>query len=85
MIEGVRLVVTNRDVFDAGRFGVELAAALRFLYPGKIVFGANRTLIGSNSLVKGLEVGTAPEDLLRQEEESLTRFREMREKYLLYR
>jgi uncharacterized protein YbbC (DUF1343 family) len=83
-IEGVRFVVTNRDVFDAGRFGVELAAALQHLYPGKIAFGADRKLIGSNSLVDGLVKGVAPEDLLKQEEESLTRFEQLREKYLLY-
>ncbi len=59
-IEGVRFVLANRDVFDAGRFGVELAAALQHLYPGKIAFGRDRTLIGSNSLVEGLEKGLAP-------------------------
>ncbi len=38
MLDGVRFVVTNRDVFDAGRFGIELAAGLQHLYPGKIAF-----------------------------------------------
>jgi len=84
-IEGVRFVVSNRDVFDAGRFGVELAAALQHLYPGKIVFSADRKLLGSTLLVDGLTKGVGPADLLKTERESLLRFGQLREKYLLYR
>jgi len=84
-IEGVRFVVTNRDVFDAGRLGVELAAALQNLYPGKIALAVDRKLIGSSLLVDGLAKGVAPADLLRHERESLLRFEQLREKYLLYR
>ncbi len=84
-IEGVRLVVTNRDVFDAGRLGVELAAALQHLYPGKIVFGVDRKLIGSSRLVEGFTKGIAPDRLFEQEGESLLRFEQLRNKYLLYR
>jgi uncharacterized protein YbbC (DUF1343 family) len=83
-VEGVRFVVTNRDVFDAGRFGVELAATLQHLYPGKMAFGVDRKLIGSNGLVEGLTKGVAPAELLKQEGESLLRFEQLREKYLLY-
>jgi uncharacterized protein YbbC (DUF1343 family) len=85
MIEGVRFVVTNRDVFDAGRFGVELAAALQHLYPGRIVFSVDRKLIGSVSLVDGLIKGTAPAELLKVEKDELGRFGQLREKYLLYK
>ena len=84
-IEGVRFVVTNRDVFDAGRFGIELAAALQHLYPGKIVFSVDRKLIGSTLLVDGLTKGVAPGDLMKVEKESLLRFEQLRGKYLLYR
>jgi uncharacterized protein YbbC (DUF1343 family) len=84
MIDGVRFVVTNRDVFDAGRFGIELAAALQHLYPGKIAFGVDRKLIGSTALVENLVKGVAPEELLKQEKEGLLRFELVRQKYLLY-
>jgi uncharacterized protein YbbC (DUF1343 family) len=85
IIEGVRFVVTNRDVFDTGVMGVELAAALQRLYPGKIVFSADVKLIGSTALVEGLTKGVGPADLLKMEKESLLRFEQLREKYLLYR
>lgn len=88
-IEGVRFIVTNRDVFDAGRFGIELAAALEHLYPGKIAFAVDRKLIGSNSLVEGLTRkvagGVPAPDLIKGEKDNLLKFRILRDKYLLYR
>jgi len=85
MVEGIRFVVTNRDVFDAGKFGVELAAALQHLYPGKIAFGVDRKLIGSTPLTDGLAKGMGPAELWKTEKESLLQFDVLREKYLLYR
>jgi uncharacterized protein YbbC (DUF1343 family) len=84
-IEGVRFVVTNRDVFDAGRFGIELATALQHLYPGKIAFAVNRRLIGSTPMVDGLGKGVGPGDLLKLEKEGLGQFEMVRQKYLIYR
>ena len=78
-------MVTNRDVFDAGRFGVELAAALQHLYPGIISFAADKQLIGSASLVDGLGKGLPPEELFKLEREPLLKFGQLREKYLIYR
>ncbi|HXJ40299.1 MAG TPA: exo-beta-N-acetylmuramidase NamZ domain-containing protein, partial [Bryobacteraceae bacterium] len=43
-IEGIGFVVTNRDIFSASRLGLELAASLAALYPGKIDFDANTKL-----------------------------------------
>jgi uncharacterized protein YbbC (DUF1343 family)/CubicO group peptidase (beta-lactamase class C family) len=84
-IEGVRFVVTNRDVFDAGRFGIELAAALQHLYPGKITFAVDRRLIGSTPIVDGLGKGVGPENLKKTEKEGLEKFELIRQKYLIYR
>ena len=38
-IQGVHFTVTNRDIFSSSRLGLELAAALAQLYPGKIAVG----------------------------------------------
>lgn len=84
-LDGVRLVVTNRDVFDSGRFGVLLASTLQRLYPGKIVFSVNKGLIGSRSLVEGLTKTTNPAELLKEEEKKREAFGLIRTKYLLYR
>ena len=59
-IEGVRFVVTNRELFDSTRLGLELAAALEKLYPGKIDFSACARLIGSDDVIRRLEAGEDP-------------------------
>jgi uncharacterized protein YbbC (DUF1343 family) len=76
-IDGVRFVVTNRDVFDSTRLGAEIAAALIKLYPGKMDFSVNKTLIGN--------VEFAKDPLAFMKAESLEKFKETREKYLIYR
>jgi uncharacterized protein YbbC (DUF1343 family) len=84
-IDGVRLVLTNRELFDSTRAGVEIAAALQKLYPGKISFALNRKLIGSQALVRALAAGEDPRAILPRLEEPLENFLKMREKYLVYR
>ena len=41
-IEGVRFEITNRELLDSTRLGLELAAALQKLYPGKIDFALGK-------------------------------------------
>jgi uncharacterized protein YbbC (DUF1343 family) len=77
MVDGVRFVITNRDVFDSTRLGAEIAAAVIKLYPGKIQFGVNKTLIGN------IEFAKDPIGFMKAE--SLEKFKEVREKYLMYR
>jgi len=80
-IEGVRFVITNRELFDSVRLGLELAAALEKLYPGKIDFQAGKKLIGSDDVIRRLEAGEDPRTI----QQTLAAFLEKREPYLLYR
>ncbi len=57
---GVRFVVTDREAFNAVQFGLELAATLNTLYPGKLDFEASRNLIGSRAVVDALKSATEP-------------------------
>jgi len=84
-VEGIRWVVTNRELFDSVRLGLEAAAALQKLYPGKMSFAANRKLIGSEAVVHALEGGEDPRAIEQKMEGSLRDFLGIREKYLLYR
>jgi len=84
-IEGVRWVVTSRELFDSARLGLEVAAALQKLYPGKISFEVNRKLIGSGATLRALEAGEDPRAIEQKTEEPLRDFLKIREKYLLYR
>ncbi len=81
---GVAFVVTNRDVFDAGRLGVALLVALQKLYPGRIALHANQNLIGSPSLIHGLERGQTTQELLAAEQTAVDQFARVRQNYLIY-
>jgi uncharacterized protein YbbC (DUF1343 family)/CubicO group peptidase (beta-lactamase class C family) len=84
-VEGVRWLVTNRESFDSVRLGLEVAAALQNLYPGKILFEANRKLIGSETALRALEAGEDARTVQQNLEGPLQDFLKTREKYLLYR
>ena len=84
-IEGVRLLVTNREVVDSAHVGFEVAAALQKLYPGKIDFAVNQRLIGSTDVIRAFEAGRDPWQIGAQLEDGLSSFAKIREKYLLYR
>jgi uncharacterized protein YbbC (DUF1343 family) len=83
-IEGVRFVITDREAFDSTRLGIELAAGLQSLYPGKLDFEKCRFLIGNHETLMDLELGKdASEIWLRAQQQAAT-FDERRKPYLLY-
>jgi len=84
-VEGVRFVIANRDGFDSARLGLEIAAALQKLYPGKIDFEAGKKLIGSAEVIRALAAGDDPRDIQQKMADSVAAFIKLREKYLLYR
>jgi uncharacterized protein YbbC (DUF1343 family) len=84
-IEGVRFVVTNRELFDSTRLGLELAAAVQSLYPGKIDLASSKRLIGSDDAIHRLQAGEDPRIVEQSFQDALAAFVKMREPYLLYR
>jgi uncharacterized protein YbbC (DUF1343 family) len=84
-IEGVRFQITNREMFDATRLGLELAAALQKLYPGKIDFTLNKRLIGSDDTIRRLQAGEDPRAIQQSFADAVAGFVQLRERYLLYR
>jgi uncharacterized protein YbbC (DUF1343 family)/CubicO group peptidase (beta-lactamase class C family) len=83
-IEGVRFVVTNRELFDSTRLGLEVAAALQKLYPGKIDFSASRRLLGSDDVIRRLEAGEDPRSIQQSLMDAVAAFNKLRQPYLLY-
>ncbi len=83
-MEGIRLVVTDRNLFDSGKLGVELMGALQKLYPGRIDFQANQKLIGDSALVHEIEQRQSTARIMARQAEALKVFRTARTKYLLY-
>ena len=82
--EGVRFVITDREVFDSTRLGLEIAGALHALYPGKLDFGADRRLIGSDDVVRRLEAGEDPRAIQQSYQDQLAEFIQKRQQYLIY-
>ena len=84
-IEGVRFVITNRELFDSTRLGLELGAALQKLYPGKITFSDDKRLIGNDEVIRRLQAGDDATTIQQSLMDSLEKFTKIREQYLLYR
>jgi len=83
-IEGVRFQITNRDLFDSTRLGLEVAVAIQKLYPGKIDFTANKRLIGNDDVIRQLQAGEDPRSIQQSFQDAVAGFVTMREQYLLY-
>ncbi len=84
-IEGVRFTVTEREALDSVRLGLEVAAALEKLYPGRILWKANEKLIGDRDTIQAVQNGTDPRAIQLDQEAGLKGFLAEREKYLLYK
>jgi uncharacterized protein YbbC (DUF1343 family)/CubicO group peptidase (beta-lactamase class C family) len=84
-VEGVRFVVTNRELFDATRLGLEVASAIQKLYPGKLDFSADRKLIGSADVIGRLIAGEDPRSIQQSMMDQVAAFIKKRAPYLLYR
>jgi uncharacterized protein YbbC (DUF1343 family)/CubicO group peptidase (beta-lactamase class C family) len=83
-IEGVRFVITNRELLDATRLGLELAVGIQKLYPGKVDFGGGRRLIGSDDVIRRIQAAEDPRTIQESFQDAVGAFAEMRARYLLY-
>ncbi|MCC7174071.1 MAG: DUF1343 domain-containing protein [Bryobacterales bacterium] len=84
LVEGVRMAITGREEFSAQRLGLEIAAALVKLYPGKVSLEANRLLIANRRVMTRLEAGDDPRQIEQESQERVEEFLKVREKYLVY-
>ena len=82
---GVNIVVTDRNGFDAPELGMELAAALRKLYPADYKIERLPELLMNQSAYDALVAGQDPRRIAQDWQETLQKFVKMREKYLIYK
>ena len=83
-VEGVRFVVTDRESFSSVRLGLEIAAAVGKLYPGKIDLEVNARLIGSRDVIRALGEGSDPKAIEELLKPRVDEFIARRKAYLLY-
>ncbi len=82
--QGVFLVVTDRAALRPVRVGVEIAAALVRLFPGRLEVDAAARLFGSAAGLARLKAGDDPAAIAQSWSAAEARWRVMRGKYLLY-
>ena len=82
--EGARVVVSDRASFEPMRAGIEIAAVLAKLYPGKFEVSKMMALVGNADTIAKLKAGDAPATIVASWSADLEAFRKTRAKYLLY-
>ncbi len=82
--EGVNIVVTDRNGLDAPELGIELAAALRKLYPADFKIERMSELLVNQSAYDALIAGQDPRRIAQDWQEGLQKFGLIRKKYLIY-
>jgi len=83
--QGAKVVVIDREAVFTMRIGLEIAAALMKLYPGKLETAKMVALVGNGETIERLMSGDSPQTIVTGWENELGAFREVRAKYLLYR
>ena len=84
LCQGVNILVTNRDALDAPELGLELVAALRYLYPEQYKISRLLELLGSAPVLEAITAGEDPRRIAEDWRDSVRAFEERRKPYLLY-
>lgn len=83
--EGVSILLTDRNAFDAPELGVELASALHKLYGEAFHMERMIDLVGSQAVYDAIARGEDPRRIATDWQERLGKFQQMRQKYLIYK
>jgi uncharacterized protein YbbC (DUF1343 family)/CubicO group peptidase (beta-lactamase class C family) len=82
--EGVNIVLVQRSSLDAPELGIELASALRKLYPQQFHMERMNELLLNRAVYDALAQGEEPRRIAQDWQEELDKFQQLRQKYLLY-
>lgn len=82
---GVNLIVTDRNQLDAPQMGIELAVALRKLYPVNWKIDKMIEILANHSVFDAISQGQDPRMIAQEWQDELQKFRDLRSKYLLYK
>ncbi|MBS1797319.1 MAG: DUF1343 domain-containing protein [Acidobacteria bacterium] len=81
---GVNIVITDRARFRAVRTGLELAVALRRLYPNEWQVEKYARLLVNAEILEKVKAGTQPDEIEKSWQPALDEFRRRRAAFLLY-
>jgi uncharacterized protein YbbC (DUF1343 family) len=83
--QGINVVLTDRNGFDAPELGMELAAALHKLYASDFKIERMSELLVNQSAFDALVAGQDPRRIAQDWQDGLEKFEKVREKYLIYK
>lgn len=83
--QGVNIVLTDRNGFNAPGLGIELAAALHKLYASDFKIEKMQALLVSQSVYDALMAGQDPRRIEQDWRPDLNKFDAIRQKYLIYK
>ena len=82
---GINVVVTYREAFESVRTGIEIAAALRKLYPGEWEVDRYARLLVNARILEMVKRGDTPDAIEAGWSSGLDEFKKRRAPYLLYK
>ncbi|WP_051286289.1 exo-beta-N-acetylmuramidase NamZ domain-containing protein [Salinimicrobium terrae] len=85
-VNGVKMMVTDRDKFQSAEAGIYILHALKTLYPENFKWRQARIdgLLGTSEVRELLDAGNSPEDIILKWKTDLESFRQKRARFLLY-
>lgn len=83
--EGVNILLLERNVLDAPELGIELASALRKLYPQQWQLEKMMDILVNQAVFDAIGKGQDPHRIAQDWQERLQQFELVREKYLIYK
>ena len=83
--EGINIILTERNALDAPELGIELAAALKKLYPVDFKLERMTELLVNQAAYDGLVAGKDPRRISQDWQEELEKFQLVRQKYVIYK
>jgi uncharacterized protein YbbC (DUF1343 family)/CubicO group peptidase (beta-lactamase class C family) len=83
--QGINIILIERNAFDAPELGVELASALRKLYPEQFQMERMIELLANQSVYDAIAKGENPQRIAEDWREPLEKFEQLRQKYLIYK
>jgi uncharacterized protein YbbC (DUF1343 family)/CubicO group peptidase (beta-lactamase class C family) len=83
--QGVNIIVTERNAFDAPELGAEFASALHKLYPEQFHMERMIELLLNQSVYSAIAQGQDPRRIAEDWREPLEKFQQVRQKYLIYK
>ena len=82
---GINIIITNRTEFQSVRSGIEIAAALRKLYPTEWQIEKYDRLLANQETLEKIKRGDTPEEIEKAWQKKISEFMERRASFLLYK